>query len=658
MKKTFTILTILAALVTIVLTSSFESIDNSEKEKGKLPLDIIKANFHADLDTFQMAIETLLASAKKINNNAASITQLQTDFKNARLAYKEVEYLLAYLDEEAMVYHINGAPLPKLEKHVPEIRIFEPSGLQAIDEIVFSDDPLAEKKHLVSLTEKMLKEYKGLKNIHKRDYFSDRQVFEAVRLQLVRILSLGITGFDTPGSLHALPEAKSSLHSLSQSMNLYLSYLNKKDPALSKKIVATFKEAIEYLQNNNDFDGFDRLTFTRDYIDPLFNMVLKVQLTLGVETFYEVSNIKSAINYEAEHIFATDFLDPLYYIRISKEQDTDELAELGQMLFFDPILSKNNQRACASCHNPKRAFTDGRDKSLAFDFKGKINRNAPTVINSIYNDEFFYDLRVDQFDLQVDHVVFAEDEFNTDYEEIVKKLKQSEEYTARFHKVFGEQEGVYEVINSGSINSAIVAYVKRLASYNSELDQYIRGEVATYPEAAHRGFNLFMGKALCGTCHFAPTFSGLVPPGFTENEAEVIGVPATNDTLNPTIDPDLGKYGSGNMKGIADFHKFAFKTTTVRNAALTAPYMHNGVYNSLEEVVDFYNRGGGAGMGIDLPNQTLPFDNLNLTKQEQADLVAFMETLTDTTGITTIPAELPKFPDHLKLDDRPIGGKY
>ena len=109
---------------------------------------------------------------------------------------------------------------------------------------------------------------------------------------------------------------------------------------------------------------------------------------------------------------------------------------------------------------------------------------------------------------------------------------------------------------------------------------------------------------------------------------ELIGVPNKKDTINAQISTDLGRYYVFNTEE----RKHFFKTPTVRNIALTAPYMHNGVYNTLEEVVDFYNRGGGQGIGIDLPLQTLPTDPLELTKKEQEDLVLFLKTLTDKTA--------------------------
>jgi cytochrome c peroxidase len=129
-----------------------------------------------------------------------------------------------------------------------------------------------------------------------------------------------------------------------------------------------------------------------------------------------------------------------------------------------------------------------------------------------------------------------------------------------------------------------------------------------------------MGKAKCATCHFAPLFNGTTPPMYAESEVEVIGALVSPSSRKPTIDPDSGRHHVTR----AEQHLHAFKVPTVRNVALTAPYMHNGAYRTLDEVVAFYNKGGGAGQGVSVPNQTLPV--------EQRALVAFMRALTDTVG--------------------------
>jgi cytochrome c peroxidase len=169
--------------------------------------------------------------------------------------------------------------------------------------------------------------------------------------------------------------------------------------------------------------------------------------------------------------------------------------------------------------------------------------------------------------------------------------------------------------------------VRSLVSLNSKFDKYMRRETEQYSAAERNGFNLFMGKAKCGTCHFAPLFGGLLPPLYEEMETEILGVPKV-DSTGALPDDDPGKSGFTRVPS----HRYAFKTSTVRNAALTAPYMHNGVFRTLEDVVRFYNDGGGAGRGIDVPTQTLPADKLGLTKKEMKDIVAFVNSLTDTSG--------------------------
>ena len=157
------------------------------------------------------------------------------------------------------------------------------------------------------------------------------------------------------------------------------------------------------------------------------------------------------------------------------------------------------------------------------------------------------------------------------------------------------------------------------------------GDTAALTRDERGGFNLFMGKAACGTCHFAPLFGGALPPTLLESEPEVIGVPSRAVTAGAAIYPDPGVAGFDR----APIHRHAFKTPSLRNVARTAPYMHNGVYRTLDQVVDFYNRAGGAGIGIALPNQTLSPEPLHLTRSQRRALVAFMGSLTDTTLSTS-----------------------
>ena len=378
---------------------------------------------------------------------------------------------------------------------------------------------------------------------------------------------------------------------------------------------------------------------------------------MGIPTKKETlpGNVKLSVNYSANNIFSDDLLNPFFYTEQVESQYNEKVVELGKYLFFDPILSENNERSCASCHNPEKAFTDGQKKSIANGFKGTVQRNSPTLINAVYSPRVFHDLRAEKIEKQIHHVVFDEKEFNTDFSKIFTRLRQSPEYQQLFKDAYPNMGP--KPMHQFTLTAALAAYIVSLKSFNSPFDQYVRGESNDLPEDVKRGFNLFMGKAACGTCHFAPTFAGLVPPAYQEMESEILGVPATIDTINPEIDPDLGRAAARIKEGFY-IYAHSFKTATLRNVELTAPYMHNGVYETLEEVMDFYNKGGGAGLGLDVPDQTLPPDPLGLNQQDISDIIAFMRALTNVEKAEEKPDRLPAFPEGSPFNERVIGGVY
>jgi cytochrome c peroxidase len=228
---------------------------------------------------------------------------------------------------------------------------------------------------------------------------------------------------------------------------------------------------------------------------------------------------------------------------------------------------------------------------------------------------FFADSRVNYLEDQTIDVISNETEMHGSMEKSILTLKNKSQYVAKFKKAFPNKE-----INEFGIKNALASYIRSLSNYNSKFDAFMRNEAQmTYDEKA--GFNLFAGKGKCATCHFIPLTNGTVPPNFDKSESEVLGVPDKSGVL----DADLGKFNLTK----ATIHKNSFKTPTIRNIALTAPYMHNGVYKTLEEVVEFYNKGGGLGLGFNLENQTLPSDKLNLSVKEKQQIIAYMKTLTD-----------------------------
>ena len=212
-------------------------------------------------------------------------------------------------------------------------------------------------------------------------------------------------------------------------------------------------------------------------------------------------------------------------------------------------------------------------------------------------------------------------EFNLSTKEITARITQQEAYKSLIAKSFPDKKE----ITPFEIRNAIASYVRSLMPFNAKIDNYFKGKVALTKEEEN-GFNLFAGKAKCASCHFIPLYNGTVPPWYNNSESEVIGVPKYINWKNAVVDSDLGRY---NTNKIEQF-RFSFKTPTIRNIEKTAPYMHNGVYTNLEDVLKFYELGGGNGIRMQLEFQTLPFDNLKLTDKEKKDIILFMKTLTDT----------------------------
>ena len=274
--------------------------------------------------------------------------------------------------------------------------------------------------------------------------------------------------------------------------------------------------------------------------------------------------------------------------------------------------------SCASCHIAENAFTDALQTATSNAGK-PLERNTPTLTYVAYQKSFFYDGIALSLEGQIKNVVENTQEFHTDLLTIEQEILNDSTYVKAFEELYPNG------VTNQNITNAIANYERSLGNFSSKFDKNMQGKLENLSTSEKNGFNLFMGKAACATCHFPPVFNGTVPPKFDETELELIGVPEAKDTINPMVSDDLGRYKLYKV----DERKHYFKTSTVRNIDKTAPYMHNGVYTTLEEIVDFYNKGGGAGLGIDLPNQTLPSDQLGLTKQEIADLVSFMKSLTD-----------------------------
>jgi cytochrome c peroxidase len=313
-------------------------------------------------------------------------------------------------------------------------------------------------------------------------------------------------------------------------------------------------------------------------------------------------------------------------------QTTQEKIELGRLLYFDPVLSGDNEQSCATCHHPDLGFSDGRSFSMGIGGKGlgpdrkggkQIRRSAPTIWNAAFNHKQFWDGRANDLEEQAQSPITSADEMNQNPDELVKELKAIPEYVRLFDKAFSGDSGSGVTFNNAT--SAIAAFERTIISNDSPFDRYAAGDLTALNAEERRGLTLFRSlKTRCFECHGFPTFAN---PDF-----KVIGV--------PNAPGQADDFGRSEIEG-GEPYKNAFKVPTLRNVALTAPYMHNGRFQTLEEVINFYSNGGGKGQGLDLPNLDDKIRQFKLSDQEKRELVAFLRALTDESKKPEIPEKVP-----------------
>lgn len=598
--------------INVAIIFSFNTCTNNKKVSPALRI----------LVAYKLALKELGEESKKfvsLVERKSATADLQHQFFKARSAFKKVEWLAEYYYPTTSK-KINGPALQEAEADEKSI-IIQPEGFQVIEEIIFDSTAEYPDQSL------LLKEAMILSsNINRLNYMAsiqettDANIFDALRLELFRIISLGLTGFDSPIAGNSLNEAASSIEAVHYYLSFYKGKINDRENLLYNALDSLFIEAKHYLSEAKSFDSFDRLLFIKAFLNPLSEKIYLVQKELQITFFNE----PRALAAEAKNLFAAGVFNADYYAPEIQSYSTPGKIRLGKKLFYDGILSGNGKVSCATCHQPGKAFTDGLKTSKGINAQAKINRNAPTLLNAAMQPSLFYDLRVNYLEDQATDVVSNQNEMHGSFKNALKYIDNNREYKQLLREVYDNDKPT-----DLHLRNAIAAYVRSLTVLNSKFDRYMRGQDDAINQEEINGFNLFTGKAKCATCHFLPLFNGANPPQFNKVDAEVIGVPASPDSLNPVLDSDEGKYSLYKI----NLHKNSFKTPTIRNVELTAPYMHNGVFQSLEEVVDFYNKGGGTGLGLELPNQTLPPEKLNLNAPEKKSLIAFMKTLTDTVTI-------------------------
>lgn len=291
-----------------------------------------------------------------------------------------------------------------------------------------------------------------------------------------------------------------------------------------------------------------------------------------------------------------------------------EKVELGKQLYFDPRLSNDNTVSCATCHDPKKGWSNG--EAVATGIGGQQGgRSAPTILNAAYSHFQFWDGRAQGLEGQALGPIENPIEMGMDLDKLVVKLNNIEGYRQQFRQVFGTD------VTKEGIAKAIAAFERTILSGDAPYDRFKAGDTSALSPAAQRGMKVFFNKANCSACHSGHSF--------TDFAFHNLGV-----GLSKAENADLGRYEISKLEG----DRGAFKTPTLRDIARTAPYMHDGSLKTLEEVVDYYDKGAHPNPQLD--EEIFP---LKLTAEEKADLVTFLkEGLTSSKYPNVEPPVLPK----------------
>ena len=601
-------LSILIGLIGVLLGLQYCS-QKTQQESGESLVKALILNTNTEFNNQIDSIISDIANNKDIEHRTLKFDQLRNTFK-------KMEWAVAYFTPQSNRF-INGPNLDEIE--YAENSVIEAEGLQTLEEYFYPQYDKSNDVEIIRYLRKLKNKSDGVNVYFTANEISKPQIADAIRNEIFRITTLGITGFDTPISGNGIKEVVYSLKGLDDVFEILKQ--SSKNKASIESVQNQIKKITEIVTVKNNRNDFDYLTFITEDLnklsDEIHNYIEKENIN--------ALNVNNPLNNTAKNIFSKNAWNNDFFTPSERHRSNPEKVKLGALLFKDNILSNDGSMSCQTCHKPELAFTDGLKKSLGRNNK-LLKRNSPSLNYSNFQHGQFWDMRREDLENQSSDVINNEDEIHGNFTDIILKLEKNKEYKDSFKKAFRT-----DVVQTWQIQNVLASYIRSLATFDSNFDEYMRGEKNALNNTEKAGFNLFIGKGKCATCHFIPLFNGTLPPEYSKTESEILGTPYDNKFSK--IDLDLGR---GEFS-ILDQTKYAFKTPTLRNINLTAPYMHNGVFKTLEEVMEFYNEGGGNGYGFKLDYQTLPNEKLNLSKKEIDDIIAFMNTLTDKSYIIKKP---------------------
>jgi cytochrome c peroxidase len=641
MKKIY-LLTAIVVLV-VIFTASFRKSSNKA---------LYSSAYFERLSQFNQQQQELLAAIE--NNNVHTdqgLEKIRIQINQVRNCLKGMDFWFRYL-EPTMYKQING-PLPvEWETEVFEKfeKPYKRPGAGLTLAALYTEEKTVEKDsllHLIQASVKATETYgadsitKNLKTYH--------HFYLCNRLFLLNLAAIYTTGFECPDTDRIIPELRVLMNATA---DIYTSF-NESFPAtqVNDVYLSLYRKAIEFVNTQpDDFSKFDHFSFIRNFVNPLFG------LNQQAISDYKVIS-RSFVDYSLNKKDRSIFDKQLYngqnakgiYLRVDDEQALEEIDKIGKLLFYDPILSGNNKRSCASCHKPTEYFTDtAMATATEFEQKNNLPRNTPSLINVVYNHLVMLDGKHISLQNQTKEVMTNPLEMGSKEQEILQKVLSCPDYKKAFEKLL-QYTPTETAITLEHITSAITLYYSRFSNFYAPFDEAMNSDKDVSGDVK-AGFNLFMSKAQCATCHFVPQFNGVKPP-YVGSEFEVLGVP--EDTTYKQLSTDKGRYNVNP----AEETLHAFRTGSLRNSAYTAPYMHNGVFKTMDEVIDFYDAGGGTGKGLTVSNQTLSADSLHLTVTEKHQLTQFLHSLNENIQFEAAPEKLPRSKSNA-LNTRKPGGEY
>lgn len=284
--------------------------------------------------------------------------------------------------------------------------------------------------------------------------------------------------------------------------------------------------------------------------------------------------------------------------------------ELGKQLFFDPRLSRDSSTSCASCHDAAKGWSNGSQYGVGVGGR-KGSRNVPTLINVAYQDHLFWDGRAQSLEQQVYFPAASKDEMDLSLDEAAARLNKISGYRQQFEEEFGGPA------TAERIAKCIASFERTIVAANSPFDRFRTGDISALSPSARRGHDVFFFRSNCAFCHNGPNLTD----GKFHNTGVGMDLPS----------PDMGRFAVNENN---ELERGAFKTPTLRDISRTAPYMHDGSLETLEEVVEFYSRGGRMNPYLDEM-----ISSILMSEQDKADLVVFL-----TEGLKSDSYSIPDSP--------------